>query len=80
MAKPPNVHAYRFRDEVALSVTQTNGETVYLTAADAYVLAMALLRLSHDVRAFDFAASGEQGATVPARRHGETAHTTRGDL
>jgi hypothetical protein len=57
------VHTYRFHDEIALSVTGTGGETVYLSAANALTLAKTLRALATK--------PGAGGADLAARKHGE---------
>lgn len=61
------VHVYRFHNEVALSVTGTEGETVYLSADNAALLAKHLAALSRSISGGKEAS----GVDVAARKHGE---------
>lgn len=61
------VHVYRFHNEIGLSVTGTNGETVYLSAANAATLAKHLSALSRAIRG----GKDAEGIDLAARKRGE---------
>lgn len=65
------VTVYRFRDEVALSVTGVGGETVYLSPDDALQLIGGLRAVVKSCKNERFAQSACPGAEVDARCHGE---------